>query len=157
MKLQPYREGTWFAVPLRHGGYATGLVARMSPAGKIMLAYLFGPKRDAIPTLAAVSRLQAADALKALRTGDMALANGRWPVIGDTDPAQWQRSAWPVPLFIRRADALKRAWRATYSDNDPGKPEREESVPYDTEGLEADSLYGYGSIELLLTKLLDPV
>lgn len=156
MKLQPYREGTWFAVPLRNGGYATGLVARISPAGKIMLAYLFGPKREAIPSLAEVAGLRAGDALKALRTGDMALANGRWPVIGDSDPERWRRSDWPVPLFIRRADALKRAWRATYSDNDPGKPEREESVPYDTDGLEADSLYGYGSIELLLTKLLDP-
>ncbi|MES2264035.1 MAG: Imm26 family immunity protein [Pseudomonadota bacterium] len=152
MKLQPYREGSLFAVPLREGGYATGLVARMSPTGRVILAYLFGPKREVVPELAEVQHLQAGDALKALRTGDMALANGRWPVIGDAH--DWQRGAWPVPLFIRRADALKRAWRATYSDEDPGKSVREESVPYETEGLEADSLYGYGSVELLLTKLL---
>jgi hypothetical protein len=44
----------------------------------------------------------------------------------------------------------------TYSDADPSRSEREESVPYDTQGLEADSLYGYGSTELLLTKLLEP-
>jgi len=117
-----------------------------------MLVYLFGPRRDAVPTLADVHGLQAPSALKALRTGDMALANGRWQVIGDAQ--DWDRAAWPVPRFLRRADALKRAWLATYSDNDPGKPEREESVPYETDGLEADSLYGYGSIELLLSKLL---
>jgi hypothetical protein len=29
------------------------------------------------------------------------------------------------------------------------------SVPYDTEGLESDSLFGYGSAELLMTKLLE--
>ncbi|AKU20300.1 Imm26 family immunity protein [Massilia sp. NR 4-1] len=153
MRLKPYREGSWFAVPLRHGGYATGLVARLSPQGKIMLAYLFGPKREDVPALEEVASLTAQDALKAIRTGDVALANGRWPVIGDAE--EWQRADWPVPVFIRRADALKRAWRATYAD-DPARPEKEVSVPYETEGLESDSLYGYGSTELLLTKLLEP-
>ncbi|TWI66562.1 immunity protein 26 of polymorphic toxin system [Pseudoduganella lurida] len=149
---QPYHEGSWFAVPLINGGFATGLVARMSPQGKIMLAYLFGPKRAAIPSLADVQSLVAGDAVKAIRTGDMALANGRWPVLGDAQ--DFDRNRWPVPVFIRRSDALKRAWQATYAD-DPAKPEREVSVPYETEGLESDSLYGYGSTELLLTKLLE--
>lgn len=152
MKLLPYREGSLFAVPLRNGGYATGLVARLSPQGKIMLAYLFGPKFEKLPTLEQVQGLRASDALKAIRTGDMALDNGRWPIIGDA--ATFDRADWPVPVFIRRADALKRAWRATYSD-DPAKPEKEVSVPYETEGLELDTLYGYGSTELLLTKLLE--
>ena len=152
MKLQPYHEGSWFAVPLINGGFAAGLVARMSPQGKIMLAYLFGPKRPAMPTLAELQSLTAQDALKAIRTGDMALANGRWPVLGDAE--RFDRNDWPVPVFIRRSDTLKRAWQATYAD-DPAKPEREVSVPYETEGLESDSLYGYGSTELLLTKLLE--
>jgi hypothetical protein len=116
-----------------------------------MLAYLFGPIHWTLPTLAEVQQLAPGDAIKTIRTGDIALANGRWPVIGNT--VNFQRSDWPVPLFIRRADALKRAWQATYAD-DPAKPEREVSVPYDTPGLESDSLYGYGSTELLLTKLL---
>lgn len=149
---QPYHEGSWFAVPLNNGGYAAGLVARMSPQGKIMLAYLFGPKRATIPTLADVQGLTAADAAKAIRTGDMALANGRWPVLGDVE--NFNRNDWPVPVFIRRSDSLKRAWQATYAD-DPAKPEREISVPYETGGLESDSLFGYGSTELLLTKLLE--
>jgi hypothetical protein len=149
---QPYHEGSWFAVPLINGGYAAGLVARMSPQGKIMLAYLFGPKRAVMPTLADVQDLKAGDALKAIRTGDMALANGRWPVLGEAE--HFERNDWPVPVFIRRSDALKRAWQATYAD-DPAKPEREVSVPYETAGLETDSLFGYGSTELLLTKLLE--
>lgn len=149
---QPYHEGSWFAVPLNHGGFAAGLVARMSPQGKIMLAYLFGPRRATRPTLADVQGLRAADAVKAIRTGDMALANGRWPVLGHIEG--FNRSDWPVPVFIRRSDALKRAWQATYAD-DPAKPEREVSVPYETAGLESDSLFGYGSTELLLTKLLE--
>ncbi|HAT30122.1 MAG TPA: hypothetical protein DCW29_04510 [Janthinobacterium sp.] len=152
MKLLPYREGTWFAVPLRGGGYAAGVVARTAPTGRIILAYLFGPKYETRPTLAEVEHLQAKDALRHLRTGDLGLVNEHWRVIGHA--SSWDRGAWPMPSFIRRADLLKRAWRATYSEADPGKLEREESVPYDTPDLESDSLYGYGATETLMSKLL---
>lgn len=150
---QVYQEGTWFAIPLIDGGYATGLIARLSPGGKA-LVYLFGPRLAQFPELDALARLQPQDALKVLRVGDMALASGHWRVLGDAP--DWDPARWPVPQFLRRADALKRAWRVTYSDADPSRSEREESVPYDTQGLETDSLYGYGSAELLLTKLLEP-
>ena len=152
MKSLPYREGSWFAVPLTGGAYAVGVVARTAPAGRIMLAYMFGPKRDALPPLAELETLQPAQAVRRLRTGDMALLNERWPLLGDS--CEWQREAWPMPAFIRRNESLQRAWRATYADADPAKLDREESVPFDTPGLESDSLYGYGATELLMTKLL---
>lgn len=152
---QSYQEGSWFAVPLLDGGYGWGLVARMTPGSKIMLAYLFGPKLTRLPTPEELNTLQPQDAVKILRCGDMALASGHWRVLGEV--LEWQPAHWPVPQFLRRADALQRAWRVTYTDADPGRSEREESVPYDTQGLDADSLYGYGSVELLLTKLLEPV
>ena len=151
---QSYQEGSFFAVPLLSGGYGAGLVARLSPGSKIMLAYLFGPRQDGLPDLARLKSLTAQDAIKVLRVGDMALASGHWRVLGDI--ADWNPAMWPMPQFLRRADALKRAWRVTYSDADPSRSEREESVPYDTQGLETDSLYGYGSTELLLTRLLEP-
>ena len=151
---QSYREGSWFAVPLLDGGYACGLVARLAPTSKIMLAYLFGPKHARLPSLPEIEILQPQHVLKILRVGDMALASGHWRVLGET--VDWDPARWPVPQYLRRAEALKRAWRVTYSDVDPSRSEREEAVPYETEGLEADSLYGYGSIELLLTKLLEP-
>ncbi len=147
-----YREGSWFAVPLLDGGYARGMVARLAPASKIMLAYLFGPRLPRLPTLEQIERLRPDDALRVLRVGDMALASGHWTVLGES--ALWQPAQWPVPQFLRRAEALRRAWRVTYSDADPGRSEREEAVPFDTVGLESDSLYGYGSTELLLTRLL---
>lgn len=151
---QPYHEGSWFAVPLLEGGYGTGLVARLAPGGRIMLAYLFGPRYARLPPLEQLAPLQPADALRVLRVGDMALASGRWPVLGET--VDWNPALWPMPSFLRRASALRRAWRVTYSEQDPSRSEREESVPYDTEGMEADSLYGYGSTELLLSRLLEP-
>lgn len=153
MKALPYREGSWFAVPLKSGGHGVGVVARMGPAGRIIVAYLFGPKRDVIPALTEVEQYRPSDAVRRLRTGDLGLVNGSWRIIGNSEI--WDRKVWPMPSFIRRADSLKRAWRATYSEADPGKLEREESVPYETVGLESDSLYGYGATELLLTKLLN--
>ena len=149
---QSYQEGSFFAVPLLSGGYGAGLVARLSPGSKIMLAYLFGPKHDGLPDLARLKTLTAQDAIKVLRVGDMALVSGHWRVLGELDA--FDAAQWPMPQFLRRADALKRAWRVTYASNDPARSEREESVPYETVGFEADSLYGYGSAELLLTKLL---
>lgn len=152
MKLLPYREGTWFAVPLANGGYGVGVVTRVGPIGRIILAYFFGQKWREVPTLEQVAHLRAGDAIRHLRTGDLGILNRRWPLIGDADP--WDRKAWPMPHFIRRASTLQRAWRVMYCDTDPGKLEREESISYDSEGLESDSLFGYGATETLMTKLL---
>lgn len=152
MKSLPYREGSWFAVPLPGGGHAVGVVARTAPSGRIMLAYMFGPKRDSLPSLAELQTLRPEQAVRRLRTGDMALLNERWPMLGDSE--HWDRDLWSMPSFIRRNESLQRAWRATYADADPAKLDREESVPFDTPGLESDSLYGYGATELLMSKLL---
>lgn len=147
-----YREGSWFAVPLLDGAYAAGRVARLAPTSRIMLAYLFGPRRLRLPAVEQLDTLPPEVAIRVLRVGDMALASGHWPVLGSS--AHWQPERWPMPQFLRRADKLQRAWRVTYADSDPARTEREEAVPYATQGLETDSLYGYGSVELLLTRLL---
>jgi len=44
-----YREGDWFAVPLREEGFAVGVVARANPNG-VRLGYFFGPKRAVVPS-----------------------------------------------------------------------------------------------------------
>ncbi|WP_374359822.1 Imm26 family immunity protein [Pseudoduganella danionis] len=147
-----YREGSWFAVPLLDGAYCWGMVARLAPASKIMLAYLFGPRLPQLLTVEQLDLFAPQQALRILRVGDMALASGHWPVLGQSQ--HWQAADWPMPQFLRRAHGLQRAWRVTYADADPSRTEREEAVPYDTPGLETDSLFGYGSVELLLTRLL---
>jgi hypothetical protein len=152
MKKLPYQEGSWFVVPLRNGGYATGVVARMAPKGKIILAYFFGPRRDKIPTMSDIVGLQAKDANKCLRVGDLGLINGEWTTIGCSK--DWDAHLWPVPRFIRRDELAKRAWCLIYSDSDPSKLEREYLVSYELNELEESALYGYGAAELLLTKLL---
>ncbi|WP_198432657.1 immunity 26/phosphotriesterase HocA family protein [Burkholderia ubonensis] len=114
MKRLPYSEGTWFAVPLRTGGYAIGVVARMAPKGKIVLAYFFGPKCDAVPALSEVEGLKPTDAIKCVRLGDLGMVNGEWPIIG-ASPG-WAREDWPMPSFIKQDPLSNRVWLVRYAD-----------------------------------------
>jgi hypothetical protein len=152
MKSLPYREGSCFAVPLRKGGYGLGIVARLAPRGKIVLAYFFGPRLETLPSSSDVPELKADEAIKCLRVGDLGLMNGEWPVLGDLP--HWRREDWPTPGFVRRDDLSKRTWLVHYKDADPSAIELEEPVPYEMSDLETSGLYGYGAVEVLLTKLL---
>jgi hypothetical protein len=147
----PYENGTWFAVPLREGGYGTGLVARHSRDG-VILVYLFGPKRKTPPELGSVEKLTRVDAVKVSVAGDLGLIEGRWPIIGKSP--SWKPEEWPVPKFVRRDDITKTAWLVTYADDNPLLVVAEERVPFDIEGFERDALSGAGAVEIQLTRLL---
>src|SRR5262245_51705508 len=95
-----YKEGTWFALPLRQVGYAVGRVARHAPQRKVILAYLFGPKRERVPTLDELDHLEPYRAVKVVRAGDLGLLDGSWPLIGDSP--RWERQKWLMPVFIRK-------------------------------------------------------
>lgn len=149
MKL-PYREGTVFLVPLRNGGYARGVVARMSAKGKVLFGYFFGPRhssREVTP----LDDLDPVSAVRRMMFGDLGLINGEWPICG-TVPS-WNRSLWPMPDFMRKDEVSERAWLVRRSDNDPSIIDEEYPTDYDST-LAPDSLYGYGAVELVLTKLL---
>ncbi len=150
MKL-PYREGTWFGVPLRQGGFGVGVVARATAEGKVILAYFFGPRRTAIPALAEVERLKPGDAIRVVRVGDLSLIRGEWPIIGEA--ASWKRSDWPMPPFVRRDDLSHKAWRVQYSDSNPNAIDYEEVEQFESK-LERDAVLGSGAAELVLTKVL---
>lgn len=157
MKKQPkkenllYVEGTWFAIPLRQGGYAVGRVARHSGNGCI-LAYFFGPKRKTIPTLEELENLTPDTAIKVLRIGDMAIIEGSWPIIGES--SKWERERWPMPTFIRMDDIGKVAWRVVYADDNPLLVISEERIPYESKGYERNSLSGAGAAEVHISRLL---
>ncbi|MFZ1074005.1 MAG: ribonuclease E inhibitor RraB [Verrucomicrobiia bacterium] len=146
-----YQEGTWFAVPLRQGGYGVGVAARAKQS--CVLAYFFGPRRESVPRLDEVSILKANSAVTVLRAGDLGLVNGKWPIIGEAQ--MWNRSDWPVPIFIRREILPPfRNWRVYYSDDNPNKVINEELEPNERPDLQNDCLFGYGAAEIKLTKLL---
>jgi hypothetical protein len=73
MKKLPYREGTWFAIPLETGGFGVGVVARATKRGKVILAYFFGPHRSEVPSLDEVERLSPEDAVAVAHVGDLGL------------------------------------------------------------------------------------
>lgn len=147
----PYSEGSVFLVPLRNGGYARGVVARTSLEGKVLFGYFFGP-RLVSTDVAGLHGLNPGDAILRVVFGDLGLIKGEWPIYG-TVP-NWQRSEWRMPDFVRRAPGLKPKV-VRYADADPTRVEAEYEIDNDF-GLATDSLFGYGALEIKLTKLLGP-
>jgi hypothetical protein len=149
-----YNEGDWFAVPLRDGGFAVGIIARAMPRKEgVLLGYFFGPRRDELPTLEELSSLSASDAVMVKTFGDLGIIRGEWPLLGRLDG--WDRAAWPTPEFGRFEELTGRAFKVVYDDNDPNRVIREERVePSELHVLPKDGLSGAGFVETRLTRLL---
>ncbi len=151
-----YNEGQWFAVPLRDGGYALGIIVRGSYKTKGGLGYFFGPKYQDLPGDVETWNKQAADAILVAWFGDLGIIEGKWPLIASTRP--FRRQEWPVPKF-GRIDALvpEKGWLVEYDQEDTGLGEviretrcRAEDIAH----LPEDVVSGAGAIEIKLTKLL---
>ena len=152
MKKLPYSEGTWFAIPLRNGGLGVGVVARATRKGRVILAYFFGPRRGAVPSLNELEHLEPDKAVLVIRVGDLGLIDGTWPIIGKLD--NWERSSWPMPIFVRSDDLSRKAWKVYYSDTDPGLVVSEVRHPYGDTSLQENIMCGAGSAEIQMTRLL---
>lgn len=145
-----FPEGTWFAIPLRDGGYCRGLVARTTGKGRA-LGYFFGPKKATIEELPDVSSLLPIDAILVGRFGDLGLLNGEWKVI--KKDAQWDRATWPIPPFITVDVEAKSAMKTIFNDN-------LEIISYQhcdpslADQFPKDGLMGYRFVEIMLTRLL---
>jgi len=151
--MLPYKEGTVFALPLRRGGYAIGIVARTSALGGLFLGYLFGPVSRVIPSLKDVENLRPEDALRIARIGDLSLMEKTWPIIGQIP--SWIHEEWPIPPFIRRDDIAKKAWQVQYADTDANKVIAEKPMDYSTAAeFERDAVLGAGAAEIAMTKIL---
>lgn len=149
----PYQEGSIFVIPLRTGGYSTGVIARISKNNSgCLLGYFFGPKTEEITSLDEVNHLKPSQAIRTLIFGDLNLLDQKWQVIGTI--ASWDRNDWPMPYFVRKDDISKKAWRVRRSESNVNEVIEEQPISYDS-SLERDAVYGAGAVELLLTKLLD--
>ena len=146
------REGDWFAVPLRNGGWGVGVVARANPKG-VLFGYFFRPRRTSVPDVVDLGGLTTSDAELVGRFGHLGLRDGTWPLLGRL--GQWDREAWPMPPFVRYEELTGRSFRVVYDDDDPDKVLREELVPPGTaEQGPKDGLMGAGFVEKVLTSLL---
>ena len=149
----PYKEGDFFAVPLRTSGYGIGLVARTVKVGGI-LGYFFPGKYQTVPTLSEVQDKKPHDAFWIRHFGDLGFFNGDWHVIGPIP--SWDRADWPVPSFVRTDCISGNHYRITYSEHDLDQ-EIECSLIEKTEAelLPEDGISGYGALEIRLSNLLD--
>lgn len=153
MSRLPYQEGTWFVVPLRDGGFAVGVVARMAPRGRVLLGYFFGPRRDEVWSLDDVRHLVPEDATLVQRFGDLYLIEGRWSILGRVN--SWRRESWPIPAFGRYVEIDGTAWRVEYDENNPNAIANEERIsPQQADQLPNNALLGAGVVEAILTKQL---
>lgn len=149
----PYRKGTWFLVPLRTGGYARGLVARMDGNGGVF-GYFFGPLIGNQCEASLPLDTKPEDALLVGRFGDLGLLNGTWPVLGESEG--WKEEEWKMPPFVRVDEHEGKAFLSIYDESTfecvsegPCDPALVEQYPYDRD-------MGYGAVEIRLTKLLSP-
>lgn len=148
----PYREGTWFAVPLKRGGYGVGVVARATAEGGVLLGYFFGPRRGAVPLLRDVSEAQPRDASLVVRFGDLSLIKSEWAILGES--TSWVRSKWKSPDFVRTDPLSGRAWRVRYDDRDPNVVVSEEPIATPVGSLGPNWMYGAGAVESTLDRKL---
>jgi len=147
-----YQEGDWFAVPLREGGYAVGVVARVNPKAAL-LGYFFGPRYDEIPSLNDIRDLRPGDAILVGKFGHLGLRQGKWPNLGRL--AEWDRFEWPMPVFVRYEELTGRSFRVIYDADDPARLLREEQIaPGTAEQGPKDGLMGAGFVEKVLTGAL---
>jgi len=148
----PYREGTWFAVPLRSTGFATGAVTRTSKTGRVIVGYFFGPRRASVAALHEVDGLLPTASALVVRFGDLGLIDGTWPIIGHSET--WRRSEWPMPEFISTDPLTGRSFRVRYDDDDPNKLGIREPLVAPDASLSPDGLWGAGAVEVRLERLL---
>ena len=149
-----YTEGEWFAVPLRDGGFATGVIARAAPRGRVLLGYFFGPRRQSLPGVGELRDFRPEWAVLVTRFGDLSLVDGTWPILGKTE--NWNRERWPMPDFIRTDVISGSRQRVRYDQSDPASESDVGAVVGPSVDLPKDGLMGSGSVEIKLTRLLAP-
>ena len=152
-----YDEGQWFAVTLRGGGYALGIIVRGRYRTKGGLGYFFGPVYAEIPLDVDTERLEPSDAIYIGWFGDLHIIEGKWPLVGEISPS-FERSHWPIPTFAR-VDLLNPeiGILVEYDQEDPGDQSSARNTLCRSSqlvGLPEDVLSGPGAIEIELTKLL---
>lgn len=151
-----YNEGQWFAIPLRDGDYALGIIVRGNYRTKGGLGYFFGPRYDHVPSDEETWAKKSNEALLITQFGDLGIINGRWPIIQSTRP--FLKEEWPIPKFGSANPLIPlKAFVREYQQDSSGELQlvRETVVDVkDIEGLPADSSMGGGAVEIRLSDLL---
>lgn len=147
------KEGDVFLVPLIESPkYAIGVAARSSRG--IVLGYFFAPPLDSIPSMDIAESLAPDETIATKMFGDPGLLKKQWPVLGKHP--NWDRSEWPIPVFLRTDDISGRHSFVYYEDDllDWKIAAAELSSQVDVERYPRDSLAGCVALQIVLTKVL---
>jgi len=146
-----YSKGTVFLVPLRRGGFARGVVARLNGKGGVF-GYFFGPKLTA-PEEATTRGLDPRQAIYITEFGDLSLINGEWIQLGQVE--NWNADEWPMPPLIRVDEFAGRAFLSYYDDRTFDCIREDEVSPTLVDQYPKDGTDGAGAVEIVLSKLLN--
>lgn len=145
-----YLAGSCFLVPLRNGGYARGVVARLNGKG-LVFGYFFGP-RLASPEDASACGLRPDQAVLIGKFGDLSLTSGAWKSLGLVEA--WTPKEWPMPPLVRVDEATGQATLSFY-DERTFECIKEEVAPSGSQDrYPYDRTMGAGAVEIRLSKLL---
>jgi hypothetical protein len=146
-----FREGTCFLVPLRAGGCARGVVARLDREGR-MFAYFFGPKLSGASEASFDDLRRQTPVLVGL-CGDLGIVDGEWPIVQTL--SQWDRVEWPMPPLFRVDDTSGEAWLSHYDEETLDFITQDPAEAGDEDKFPEDLMMGYGSVAIRLTRLLE--
>jgi hypothetical protein len=157
MKRIRYREGQWFAIPIKDIGYCLGIIVRGSSKTHGGLGYFWSSITKNLPTEEDINKIKPSDAVLIARFGGLGISTGEWPLIQTSN--KFVREDWPVPLFIRKLDfdedkVLIIDYGQDFSGLDLPKSEILVKKSKNYEKYPEDSLYGYKVVEAKLFKLL---
>lgn len=111
--------------------------------------------RAEVAYCSATSSVRAEDAILVERFGHLGLKQGTWTIIGGLEG--WDRTAWPMPQFVRDEELTGRSFTVVYDPDDPNRLLREDQVaPGAAEQDPRDGMAGAGAVEIRLTRLLAP-
>ncbi|MBT3785708.1 hypothetical protein HOF92_12085 [bacterium] len=145
-----YAIGDCFLIPLREGGFARGIIARMNNKGSVF-GYFFGPQLSQEKEFC-LDGIEPSKAILIGKFGDLGLLKKEWKI--KLNLAGFDLSQWPMPQFFRKDLVSEKAWLSKYDEESfkflsetPTTKENEHYFPYDRD-------MGYGAVEIRLTHQL---
>jgi len=141
-------EGKIIILPLREGGYATGLIARQDK--NILLGYFFDTYYQNPPL--SIKEWFSSKVCLICLFGALGIKNNEWNILGDMP--LWQRDEWKVPIFKQQDPLIPEQYYSVIYQDDLKGYERERASKEEVQQYYSYGIFGYGAVEIALSKVL---
>lgn len=144
-KKSDINEGDLCLIPLIDGTSVLSLIVRIDRKYGFVLLYVFDLRHNQLIQEYNVSLLKA-KTQRIFRTGDNALLDGRWPIIGKLE--SWIRAEWPMPVFVLHLEITDEWVARTYSEEAlMHMLSSRKATPEEIRSCPEDRIYGCLSVE----------